>query len=330
MSNKYIVAAVAIIAAFMMLAIPFAASSSDADPIPVSSATSVSTGEFNIYFSVDSEYSDDLPNNQYLNGITAGWVGYTGYGYNAYLATVDVLGDMGLSAATYSFDTAYVISSGGYSDINSNYGTMSKLFNLSDGDASWTIYAYNTSTSTWNAIADSALGWYKPFSDYASYLTSYGTANIAFYYGDTANLPSMTSLTIKSITSVTQTATFAYSFYFEVNDSYTPTISSGVVTVVQLHTGIPMTIYGSDAFMALVNTFGTTDIESSYTTGNPGYNSYSWFDSAFNLETTNDWSHYWATYTDIPATAYSDYCLGAYSCVAGAPLVHSTFSFVYI
>ncbi|MDY0237004.1 MAG: hypothetical protein RBR71_13345 [Gudongella sp.] len=337
-SKRHLMVGVAIAMAFMMLAIPLTTNESDAAPTAASSTTSTGLGEFNIYFQVSSAVT--LPNavygNSYLSGVGSGWVGYTGEGYNAYLATLDVLTDAGMAAGTYSFNNTYQTNSPGYWTIDMTYGTMTKLLDLeTDSTYSWYVYMYDATSGTpaWVSIGSSAaLGFYKPYSDYTVASSAYQTANIAFYYGEAAPV-SLPSSGMKTITSVPQTSGSSalisnYTYYF--NFTYSGNPGDDV--------SIDIVGYGSDAYTALVNGLGAMVVG-----GNASTASYGWLTSIFGIgtvqtagaDTPDDWTDdvysYWSLdyYDNVSGYTYSQYTTGFYTSLSNGPMVCNNFQFVY-
>jgi len=334
MSNKYIIAAVAIIAAFMMLAIPFAATESDATTTSVSSSTSTGLGEFNIYFQVDSSVTlpTAVSNNSSLSGVGSGWVGYMGSGSNGYLATLDVLTDMGMADTTYVFDDAYTVTTPYYTN-NISYGTITELLDLStSGSNSWHVYVYQD--DVWVSGVD-AIGLYQPYSDYTVSSSVYKTANIAFYYGEEDAELDFDNLTTMAYTSVPTTAQDANASSYAVSFTFVYPVDE--VTTVMTAVG-----YGSNAFTALQNAIGTN--AETGVVGSNTFSSYAWLTSIFGLgtvqtaggDTPNDWTDdtytYWNLYyydAATPGFAYSNLTSGFYCPLDGSAFQCDNFLFVY-
>jgi len=213
-----------------------------------------------------------------------------------------------------------------YTDISYTYGNITQLNNISNSSTSiWNVLVY---IPVWDddegmyidqwTVASSALGYYKPFADYADEMINYGTANVAVWYGDPANVTSMiTSLNgyatsthaPRALTQVStvQGSAFEHIFYLKNKTSYTMAINgtnnvttynpaTGVYTTdvtltnSMITSGVYVVGYGSDAGLALRNALNvpgqTTDVIFGTTTNPvPGYQAYGWLDKIFGLGT---------------------------------------------
>ena len=226
----------------------------------------------------------------------------------------------------------------------STYGNITTFMGLTNGDNVWNVFVKVGTDMV--KITDN-LGSYRCYSDYNA---AHQTANIYLYYG----APSVTVATVaaavnaqsglvaqSSITAVTQTSEYEYSFYLEVAYSgATPTITSSSITANQLYAGITLVGYGSDAYLALKSIVGA-DLVAEESVPGTGYYGYSWFYSMFGLSTvqtagestpsiwTDDKYAYW-TIND-GAGDPTDFVLGAYSSLnlAGETFTVSSFEIIY-
>ena len=260
-----------------------------------------------------------------------------------------------------------------YTDINSNYGEITQLNGTpASGTSTWNVLVY---IPVWDddegmyfnqwVVASAALGYYKPFADYANLMRNYGTANIAVWYGDSSNVSTMiASLTSYAAAphaltqiSAVQGSVFEHIFYLKNTTNYTMAIngtnnvitynpSTGAYTTgvtltnAMITAGVYVVGYGSDAELALMNALNvpgqTTDVTFGATTNPvPGYQTYGWLDTIFGLGTVSQSGHYyyWSTYTTYDEInsyyAWAGYVVGAYSALSNAPLVDGTLALVY-
>lgn len=302
------------------------------------------------------------------------------YAYDLYQAVVTASGSLGFSIETativeedyYGYTVTYEghswnawhdattigdPESYSYWDVNPYYGTLSKI-NGCDID-SYSIYVY---TSEGWEIADPAIGWYRPFQDYADTAVfedgdSAGAANILIVpYGTTFTYPTDTM----GFTQIGTTSEYRYTFYIQNiaegvsvpipdNGISVTTVVGGtdyddVIYASDIDEGVTIVGYGSDAYLALLNALGSdyfdgqdvrSDDSDDYTTY------YSWMKSLLGLETvytTYDdtvdgvygyWSeyYYWASYTSDGT--YLDYTLGYYSGLSGAANAGTSFKITY-
>lgn len=210
-----------------------------------------------------------------------------------------------------------------YTDINSNYGEITQLNGTpASGTSTWNVLVYipvwdddeGMNISQW-VVASAALGYYKPFADYADEMISYATANVAVWYGDSSNVSSViASLTSyatapRALTQIStvQESVFEHIFYLknETNNTmdingtnnvitYNPATgvyTSGVtLTNSMITAGVYVVGYGSDAELALKNALNapgqTPDVTFGATTDPvPGYLKYGWLDKIFGIGT---------------------------------------------
>lgn len=286
-----------------------------------------------------------------------GWSGpISADGYDACIAlqnyaTADSVA-LTIDSATYT--TQY-----GYKYINTNYGDITTIGSKTeDGSDVWTTIYYPATGSAWTLGSD-ALGYYKPFADYDS---DHQTANIALYYGTTAQAQAaISSLPTSGLRGVVQTsdiignADYAVSFYLKVDsDTLTDVTAKGQeltisdlpsVTKETLLAGQTITGYGSDLYLAFKNAVGSNI---SAVEAVPGIDHgtymeyYSWMYSLFGLGTVlvdegdeDDWSDdiyaWWTQYTSYSSTSavVSDFVLGYYSPLSGAPNTQTSYALVY-
>ena len=249
----------------------------------------------------------------------------------------------------------------GISNPNENYGTIATV----NGSGAFTVFVY---TSTWE-IANPAIGWYRPYADYASAVKfsdsdhrSAGSSNIAIVVGTVSTIPAGSEATIP-LTPIAQNATYMYTFVlkdlvgsvapttwpsvsffdFEESEWRTKVLSSANLRSTN---GIKVRGYGSDAYLALKNALGSSNVIGQETVTKVNSNSdgstyltyYSWMDKVLgsgtisNSDTNDDGSvtttyKYWASYTSTGA--YLQYTLGYYSGIAGASNQGVDFRFYY-
>lgn len=241
-----------------------------------------------------------------------------------------------------------------YWDVNPYYGTLSKI-NGSDID-SYSIYVY---TSEGWEIADPAIGWYRPFQDYADTAVfedgdSAGAANILIAPSslgyDDISFPTDTI----GFTQIGTTSEYRYTFYIQgdSNEMEIPDDGISVTTDVggsdynttiyasSIDNGVTIVGYGSDAYLALLNALGSDNFvgQDVRSDDNDDYTTYySWMDNIFGVSTqysteeedSGYWSNYdyWASYTSN--NVYLDYTLGYYSGLSGAANTGTSFKIIY-
>lgn len=226
----------------------------------------------------------------------------------------------------------------------STYGNITTFMGLTNGDNVWNVFVKVGTDMV--KITDN-LGSYKCYSDYNA---AHQTANIYLYYGAstvtaatvTAAVNAQSGLVAQSsITAVTQTSEYAYTFNLSIDyGSAVPTITSSSITAQQLYAGYEVTGYGSDAFLALKSIVGS-DLVAEENVPGSGYSGYSWFYSLFGLETVqtsgqttpdtweDDTYAYWVI-ADAEG-APTSFVLGAYSSLslAGTDFTCSSFIISY-
>lgn len=334
MNNKNILPIVVV--AMMVCAVIPAIS---ADVVDSEIGTADTYGEFNFWIN-------------YGDGWSASPI--SGNGYNACIALQDAVASAnttvsfkninGVSASDFTYTSGY------YSTINANYGTIDAIGSTStSSDKVWHAYYY--SDGAWYSAID-AIGFYKPFSDYDA---NFRTANMAFYYG-TAAIDADTITISEGLKDVVivptnagmpNAADFAVTFTIKVQDgisifgdvcSHVP--GSNGEPIDRLKTGVTVTGYGSDAALALDNAMSSigcedyavyTSISSEDDQGNVVLNtaSYGYFNQLFgvyeNSEDSNndgkdDKYWYWSLYTGSGSSAaYANYLIGWYSPLGEAP-----------
>lgn len=310
--------------------------------------SNTSYGQFNIYVNYGSGW---------------GTVGVAD-GYDACIALKDYASDNSLSI---SIDDATYTYSWGYYNINTNYGDLTTLGQMTENDNSkWNVIYYSTTGSGWTLGSSDALGYYKPFADYN---TNFQTANIALYFGTvegaTSAMNSLPTTGLKSVvpmTTIINNPDFAVSFFIKIDgegvlddvfdiDGSQPSIASPLtITKNDLLNGITITGYGSDIYLALKNAVGSSNI--SAVEAVPGQDNgsyitnYSWMNSLFGLSTvfvddcgTDDWSDdiyaWWIQYTsytddsNVQNDVKSDFVLGYYSPLQEAPNTLASYSLIY-
>lgn len=252
-------------------------------------------------------------------------------------------------------DNEWYIDYGSFLDINDGYGTL-KTINGTDA-SEYSIYVYQNGEWT---DANPAIGWYRPFADYAATATfedgtSMGSANIAIAPKG-VDKPSNDDASLMQLAEIGNGSEYRYTFHLE--DS-TGTVSitgsipvttddegddgSGFITTEALSTGITIVGYGSDAYLALKNALGSNFVGQDVRTDeSQGFTTfYSWMHDIFGVETVSDISEedgyvtsyyaYWASYVS-PGTSvddYLDFTLGYYSGLAGAANCETDFIIVY-
>lgn len=266
----------------------------------------------------------------YYNGST--WSATTVDAFDVYQAVVAAQSELHYTVAVTGDNDTYntLVGSGAwaYYDIDADYGTLATV----NESTNFSVKVYNG--SAW-VVAQPALGWYRPFADYAEKVTfanevSAGAANVAIIAGSSDATP--VSETI-SFTAIEHTSDFAYTFTFTARD--------GAITDSSFVSGRPVTGYGSDAYLALCNALGNKVVGQNVCVANGGYYNtyYSWIDTIFNAGTVTEYDEvydeytytYWASYS-IGAngvSTYLDYTLGYYSTLFGAPNSVSQFKFAY-
>lgn len=277
--------------------------------------------------------------NIYVYNGTA-WTDYTDLsGYNA-LQALQASGATYTAASHYESTTQTTFSStdyiiqrsndwGPYDEINSNYGDVFSINGVEeDEDNKWSTYYYDG--SSWVAGPD-AIGFIVPFTDGAI-----ASANVVLYYGpSTTDIPApvteyMAEKTLRAM--ITPSGDdYAFTFALSVDENYEATVSPVTVTYVtssgqtatktlideDLYEGITIKAYGSNAYSALKNAIGTSNI----TANNDAGPYYGWFEEMFGLETVKVGNiyHYW---TQTSSGDYLAFNLGAFSTLSNVPTDH--------
>lgn len=319
--------AIAVVAVMACAIIPIAA----IDGVDSDADSATTYGSFNFWFNYGSGWSSTPISGDGYNACIALRAACTSANIPLSFKTID-----GLDAEEFVDDT------GSYYTINSNYGKVDSINgSATTSDEGW--YAYCYVDGEWS-IAQDAIGFYKPFSDYDS---SFSTANMAFYYGtaaiDTSGLPTGS---LKDVVTVPQSSAdedasdFAVTFHIKL--AYTQTIAGEVCEDVpgsdgtaqeRLAEGVTVTGYGSDVALALKNAMDAlecedysiyTEVSSVDTQGQTVINSASYGycnllfgvreDSADNDgDTYADEYWYWSLYLGNGTTSYASYLMGWYS-----------------
>lgn len=269
-----------------------------------------------------------------------------------------------------SYTYSYVYDGVTYTDISASYGTVTKLQNVANGaDGTWNVFVYiKDANGNWSwTVGSDASGYYKPFVDYANLLPNYGTANIAFWFGDKTKTIDVEdaimdledySLGVRSLTSIDKTAGSVYEHIFYLKNktdksmTFTTTVTtynsnqytSGVtLTNAVLSAGVYVVGYGSDAELALIDALGTDASFYASTDPVPGYQKYGWIDEIFKKgtetvvigtgETATYHYYFWSTYTTYDESTsqmeWAGYNIGAYSALTNAPLTDGTLALIY-
>lgn len=336
MKNEAIVFAVV----FMIAGAGFVvADSADAD-------SSTTYGSFNIYVNYGT-----------------GWgAAHSAQGYDAAIALKNYADSNNIA---YTIDSNTFTESYGYKNINIEYGTVSAFGgSVADDNSKWNVIYYPATGSAWTVAPNNALGLYKPFADYNE---TYRTANIALYYGTAegaanavSSLPVTGLNSVVPLTTIQNNSDFAVSFFIEIMDGddllgrlsdlgYQVSINNlPNVTKNVLRNGMTVTGYGSDLYLALKNAIGDNISAVDEVPGHyDGYlSNYSWMNSMFGLGTVllddmgdDDWSNdiysWWTQYTsftddnDSSNDVKSDFVLGYYSPLSGAPNTLTSYSLIY-
>lgn len=318
MNNKLLAAILAIV----LVVVPVAMMS-DSD------ATGDSSGNITVYF-YDSE-----------EGLT--WDTVQAYDiYQAIMAANNV------TAAATEGDDLWYYNAGGYYDINATYGTLATI----NGNS---VDNYNIFVSTGDGWDDAqpALGWYRPYSDYASTVTfdgeeSAGASNVAIIPTD-VDIDDLTFINIQNLTQITTTSEYRYTFYIQ---DATQTVEISSVSVIidndgedvstnigttDLQNGVTIVGYGSDAYLALKNALGNNLAgQTTVTDDSQGFTTYySWMDTMFGVGTVYEYDEekgtstyiYWSSYTS--QWVYLSYTLGYYSSIDGADNDGADFRVIY-
>ncbi|MCQ2069974.1 MAG: hypothetical protein MJZ68_02470 [archaeon] len=249
------------------------------------------------------------------------WAVYSGTGYNAYQALMSVTGLNVVGDGDYV--KQYTNSYGTYDDLNPDYGKVTAVGDVANGDSAvWNVAYYKG--NEWK-VATCTLGYISPFAD--AFCSS---ANVALYYGDIvlSEVEDHASTSANLITPA-ETTDYRYSFNIKVSSDTTPDIAEGTSVIIKQGTRyVPITLtanmlvngvtiygYGSNAYAALKDAVGVANIvgEESYATY------YGWIVSLFGLGTVSSGSNYiyWNQY--IAPNTYSSFSMGYYSTITGVP-----------
>lgn len=262
----------------------------------------VSAGQTNVYIYNGSQWSD-----------------YTGMaGYNALQA-------LQATGKTIVADTDYILEKenewGPYTEMNSNYGNVTSIDGVAENASNvWNVFVYNNG---WSVGID-AIGFITPFSDGAA-----PSANVVLYYGaDATTVPEAVSDHVTSYASLVTPSGVNYMYTFELKVSaqgYTPEIVDGTtvitltgvktLTVADLQTGITIIGFGSNAYAALKNAVGESNVIGTETPG--AY--YGWLSELFGLTTVSSGSNYIYWTQNSASGSYLSFNLGAYSTLDNVP-----------
>ncbi len=283
-------------------------------------AVCVFAGAFAVISADDSEAATAGQMNVYIYDGSE-WTDYVGMpGYNA-LQALQATGE------TIVADTDYILEKenewGPYTEMNNNYGDVTSIGGVSESESSvWNVFVYNDG---WSVGID-AIGYITPFTDGAA-----PSANIVLYYGaDTETVPAAVNSHVTSLASLITPdgADYMYTFELKVSaEDYTPTVvptfvtylqdngttATKVLTVSDLYAGITLVGYGSNAYAALKDAVGSSNING---TEDPGAY-YGWFNSLFGLTTVSSGSDY--VYWVQNGSTYLSFNLGAYSTLENVP-----------
>lgn len=309
-----------------------------------------------IYSESDSEASVTTTGSfkVFYKNTGSSWSNTTVYAFDAYQAVESAKTALDYTVTVSDGDGAWQKTENYYSNPNVNYGNISTI----NGSTDFTIFVYNNTLSTW-VVAQDPLGWYRPFTDYASTVTFEngafaGTANVAISMDGSA--PSTVG-TI-ALTPISQTSDFRYSFTLK--DNYgTVVVPNGIsvtiddygefvtetLTTDDVRAGITIYGYGSDAYLAFKNALSTVSGEDhTYTVHGSGddtyYLYYSWMATTLGAGTVDlsgqeeDTQKYYSQYVywvqkNADTGADCLYTLGFYSKLSGAYNDADSFSMTY-
>lgn len=256
---------------------------------------------------------------------------------NRTVAAYDLKQAVDAAASALGYDLTYTNGADSWVsgwDPSINYGQIATL----DESSTFTVFVYNDAQG-W-IVAQDAIGWYRPFSDYASVTfpngSSAGAANIALVPAAVTAIPAGTTGMI-GLTQVTETAEYRYCFHLQANSVVVP---AGVTVVVydeddeeyvektlttnMLRVGIVIYGYGSDGYQALKNALpGQVNGQNKTFIDQGGYYTfYSWMDSVLGAGTVSEFGEdysrytYWASYS-CDGADYLSFTLGYYSLLKG-------------
>lgn len=276
-------------------------------------------GSFALMGADDSDAASLGQTNVYIyDGST--WSDHPGMaGYNALQA-------LQATGKTIVADTDYILEKqndwGAYTEINSNYGNVTSIGDVPENASNvWNVFVYNNG---W-AVGIDAIGFITPFSDGAA-----PSAEVVLYYGaDTETVPAAVSGHVTSPANpmaIQMNANFMYTFELKVSATgYTPVVSAGTrvltmtgevdLTSDNLTSGITVIGFGSNAYAALKNAVGASNIIATETPG--AY--YGWISELFGLTTVTAGSDYVYWTQNTASGSYLSFNLGAYSAMSDVP-----------
>lgn len=298
----------------------------------------------------------------YINYGTGWSAAHSAQGYDAAIALKNYTDSNNIALV---IDSSTFTESYGYKNINVDYGTVSAIGSSVSNDVSkWNVIYYPATGSAWTVGPNDALGLYKPFADYNE---TYRTANIALYYGTAdgaasavSSLPVTDLNSVVPLTTIQNNSDFAVSFFIKIMDDNNlldrlydrnqivsvnnlPNVTEDVLV-----DGMNITGHGSDLYLALKNAIGNNISAVDEVPGHyDGYlSNYSWMNSMFGLGTVllddkgdEDWSNdiysWWTQYTEFTDDdnadndVKSDFVLGYYSPLSGAPNTLTSYSLIY-
>ncbi len=270
------------------------------------------------------------------------WTVYSGTGYNAYQAFIAANGSNVVSDGDYV--KQYTNTYGSYDDINPDYGKITSVNNVANSSASeWKVLYYNGS---WN-VASCTLGFISPYTD--AYCAS---ANVALYYASSTTTDAIMIAAAASGASISANlinpssgADYCYCFTIKVSvTSDNLSIVDGTSVIMKddegsyahvtltkdmLCSGVTIYGYGSNAYAALKNAVGSSNISGTETSATY----YGWLNSLFGLGTVSSSSGY-TYWSQTVSGTYSSFSMGYYSTITGVPadgytMVASSFGLVY-
>lgn len=282
----------------------------------------------------------------YYTGAESGWTSITVSAYDVYQAVNAAQASLNYTV-TVTENAWNQYNPNGYWEPNEDYGTVTAV----NGSSSFNIYVYNAS-SGW-VPAQAALGWYRPFTDYATTVSfdggaSAGASNVAITTAGSA--PGSSDVTPIGPTSIASNASYRYAFTLKddtasvnVPAGTSVTIKSGRVyttttlTSTMLQNGVTIYGYGSDAYLALKNALSASNVvggDETFVLNYPGtdyeyYSYYSWMGSILGSGTvpvtgteddgrTYTQYQYWVQNSVDTSLNGGLYTLGYYSILNGA------------
>lgn len=316
--------------------------------------------------SSDAATSNDGIVDVYFKGPTGDLASTTVTAYDLYQAVTVADSTLGFTAESNDSSWNQLEGEAPYQYYNpdQNYGTLSGI-TIGDSTISisaFTVYVYNTAVNStaysWN-VANPAIGWYHPYSDYSAFYTS-GTTNYSMasaaiaiiYVTETTTESVLDNTTPKTPVTVTDDDSFKYTFTIKSNHALSfgnvnvkieedGIIDDGVLNTSNIRSGMTIVGWGSNAYEALKNALGSTNVEgqSEYallivTDTSSYYKYYSWLGPVLGADTDTtvnaDGSYtykYWSSYV---GDQYCEYTFGYYSSIAGAPNSGNSFTLHYV